>query len=430
MTTTYDVLILGAGAAGLACARDLYQKSPNSNMTILEARSQPGGRIRTLYSPHNVPMELGAEFMHGASPEILHLAEKFALPFYDVCDHHLFLKNGRLKKIPKFFEQLDKLMPAKDSARDKTIELYLHRKKLSATWRDLFRTFVEGFHGADLDIMGIRGLASAMETEESDLNGCEIFRFTGGYDLLIKGLTESLDPTSFRFCTQVEAIDWSKGRVHVQCRSMKTGKKVSYEARKLVVTLPIGVLKDSSIQWDPLPEAMSLALSGLEMGHVQRLVFQFRERFWENISKSEPVTFLHGGPHFYFPTWWTCAPLRTPRLVAWQGGPKAFEMRDWNKEKIKYVALKTLAQLSGRSRPFLEKKLVGVYSHNWSQDPFSLGAYSYVREGGFEGARILSKPVERTLYFAGEGTCLGSSRGTVHGAIRSGKRVAAAIKDV
>jgi monoamine oxidase len=136
------------------------------------------------------------------------------------------------------------------------------------------------------------------------------------------------------------------------------------------------------------------------------------------------------GVKHYFPTWWTMCPLRTPLLTAWQGGPKAQELADWPLEKRVEEALKTLAHLSRKSVKWLRQELKGVHTHNWSSDPNSFGAYSYVRKDGVRPAKFLNQPVENTLYFAGEGFCSTEpARGTVHGALESGFKAADKILD-
>lgn len=159
------------------------------------------------------------------------------------------------------------------------------------------------------------------------------------------------------------------------------------------------------------------------MGHVQRIVFRFRERFWENLD-DDPVSFLHAGPDTYFPTWWTQHPMRTPHLVGWQGGPKAEEIGHWREDEKITSALKTLSKLTGRSFTFLNSQVQSWHSHNWTEDPHTLGAYSYVAAGGMQAAKLFRRPIEDTLVFAGEAAAVGTERGTVHGAFDSGLNAA------
>jgi monoamine oxidase len=69
-------------------------------------------------------------------------------------------------------------------------------------------------------------------------------------------------------------------------------------------------------------------------------------------------------------------------------------------------------------------QLESRHFHDWTADPFSRGAYSYVGVGGTEAHRTLAEPVERTLFFAGEATCGEGFNATMEGAVRSGRRAA------
>ena len=68
--------------------------------------------------------------------------------------------------------------------------------------------------------------------------------------------------------------------------------------------------------------------------------------------------------------------------------------------------------------------LVDSWTHNWEDDPFSRGAYSYPLVGGWKAGEMLTRPIRGTLYIAGEATVKEADSGTVHGAIRSGQRAA------
>jgi monoamine oxidase len=83
-----------------------------------------------------------------------------------------------------------------------------------------------------------------------------------------------------------------------------------------------------------------------------------------------------------------------------------------------------LAHLLGEPRAFVDRQLVTSATHDWAADPFARGAYSYVRSGGMEAQAALARPLEDTLFFAGEATELGGYQATVHGALFAGQRAA------
>src|SRR3982751_5106419 len=92
-----DILIVGAGASGLGAARDLSKTG--FHVTVVEARSRIGGRIYTDHDPdEKLPIELGAEFIHGKPPELFSLIDEAHLPFEEVTGRHWYLENGRLAK--------------------------------------------------------------------------------------------------------------------------------------------------------------------------------------------------------------------------------------------------------------------------------------------------------------------------------------------
>ncbi|HEX4923669.1 MAG TPA: NAD(P)/FAD-dependent oxidoreductase, partial [Bdellovibrionales bacterium] len=419
MQGPFDVIIVGAGAAGLACAAELLQHG--KKIVVLEARDRVGGRIHTLYLPESpVPVELGAEFIHGDPAELLHLTNGSQIPFYDGCDNHLLLQGDKLRSVPNFWDQLGKVMKRLDRGlkADRSLREFIEKSKgIDSRTRRLFTAFVEGFHSADLAVMGEKGLADAEQSDEEDLNESLMFRLPLGYERLLKRLSQKIpNPEALiRLSMRVRRVEWKRGEVTLKCESALSGRGETFRAKKAVITVPLGVLKadlSRGLEWAPVPGGLESALTGVHMGDVQRLVFRFRSRFWEQLSK-EPVGFLHTGPEYYFPTWWTFMPMRTPHLVAWQGGPKARELAAVTHELRVEAALRTLSALTGKPLRFLNAQMEACHGHDWSNDPFCWGAYSYIGVGGMNGAARLRKPFDDTIYLAGEHTASGPNRGTV-----------------
>lgn len=102
-----DVIIIGAGAAGLAAAKTL--SAHGISVTILEARDRPGGRIHTVAGASGAPVELGAEFIHGSRNEVWPLIRKAGLPAREVTGKRLQFAGGQLTTNAGFREQLAKL---------------------------------------------------------------------------------------------------------------------------------------------------------------------------------------------------------------------------------------------------------------------------------------------------------------------------------
>jgi monoamine oxidase len=127
-------------------------------------------------------------------------------------------------------------------------------------------------------------------------------------------------------------------------------------------------------------------------------------------------------PGEVFGTWWTSYPIFAPLLTGWVAGPRAAPLASQPDSAIIGEALAALARILGVPGQKLEAELEGGHVHNWSTDPFSYGAYSYVRVGGSEAPRRLGEPVAGTLFFAGEATNGDGHTGTVHGAIATANR--------
>lgn len=424
-----DVIVIGAGASGLATAYELSRN--NVKVLLIEARDRVGGRVFT-QEQKGLPIEFGAEYMHGTPKTLMKLVEKTKTAFVDAYMGHFYLRGEKLEPIPDFWDQIEKVISRVDKsrAREYSVAEFLKKEKITPELKDVIEGFVQGYHAADLTKMGERTLREQEEGESEDLQGTGNFRFPMGYLKLIKNFLKYIPEESLYLGTVVEKITWKPGEVKVSC--FNESGEGEFSASKLVVTLPLGVLKakpgeEATVEWSPrVPECLSKALGAIEMGHVQKIMLRFRTRFWEELS-DQPIGFLHPGNKYYFSRFWTSNPLRFPQLVGWEGGPKAEEMSKWDEEAILQKALQTLSVVTGKSINFLNKELVQSYRHDWTKDPFSRGAYSYVLVGGIESSQLLQWPEDDTIFFAGEATSANDDRGTVHGAIDSGLRAAKQI---
>jgi monoamine oxidase len=466
-TKPSDVLIIGAGAAGLAAARDL--SLAGHQVIVLEARDRIGGRIFTYKNPSEPnPIELGAEFVHGKSPELWRLAQRAHLELSPVSERHWYFENGKLSKSHDFWIKIERLNEKmKSSGPDQSFKDFLaslpdDEETLRA--KAMAVRYVEGFHAANIERIGVKGLIKANQAADS-IEGDKSFRFLNGYDSLAQALraeAESYGATIY-LNTVVSEILWSGDRIEAVCKGVNGDN--SFAASCAIVTLPLGVLQASpgqpaAVRFVPeLPPAKQTAIKNLEMGHVIRIVLSFRERFWEKLKfwdqNNNPVKFADAGfihyPDAPLPTWWTQLPIRAPVLVGWLGGPNADrigqgrtltpEVADRTHPDgdrlaepagevldsfIVDQAMTSLAQIFDVSTGYIRDRLAACHFHNWQHDPFSRGAYGYVPVEGLDDQRALSRPVDGMLFFAGEATSPGHI-GTVHGAIMSGQRAAREI---
>jgi len=338
-----DVLIIGAGAAGLAAARDL--SVAGRKVIVLEARGRIGGRVFTHKDPASpIPIELGAEFVHGKSPALWHLAERAHLKLHQTTERHWYFEDGKLSKSRDFWKKIEKLNDKmKSSDVDQSFKDFLASlpdDEETRRTKDIAIRYVEGFHAGDIERIGIQGIVKANEAAD-EIEGHKMFRFLDGYDSLMQALwaeAESYGAT-INLKTIVKEIHWSGDRVEAVCED-DDGEK-SFAASYAIITLPLGVLQTSrdeppAVRFVPeLPPEKRAAINHLAMGNVLRIVLRFRERFWEalklwdkdgNPLKFAEAAFIHS-PDAPIPTWWTQLPLRAPVLVGWAGGPKAESRR-------------------------------------------------------------------------------------------------------
>ncbi len=400
-----DVLILGAGAAGLAAARELSRAG--RRVTILEARPRPGGRILTFEdSLSPLPVELGAEFVHGKTREFFELLRESRLPVEEIPDHHLQLRSGKFAPLSGFWEDVEDLARGIrrrfHDGKDVSVAAHLDGAAIGPERRSRLLRFVEGFHAADPAKMSARSLAAAASS------GTEQYRIVGGYGALVRRLCADLD-ADLRLNTAAAALRWRKGEVEVDA------PRGPFRARAAVVALPLALLKAGALRFQPPLPAKERAARLLEIGHVFKIVLRFREAFWK-----DDVTFLHA-EGVDIPVWWTPRPALAPQLTGWLGGPRAEKFLKLPEAARVERALDSLERAFGLPRRTLDGRLQSWAAHDWTADPHSRGAYAYVGVGGMAAQKALARPIKGTLFFAGEALDP-EAVGTVGGALASGRR--------
>ena len=426
------VIVIGAGAAGLAAASRLAEQG--ADVTILEARDRIGGRVWTL-KPHtlSVPVELGAEFRHGETPEIDELLRKAKLRDVDVVGRRFTPRGRKLAVIDDFWERLDDVMRRLDEGRtpDRSFAEATARMR-SADPRNvaLARQFVEGFHAADPAQISERVLAESGSPRD-DVRERRIGRVLDGYAGVIQVLAAPV-LSRVQFGAIVTAIEWRRGHVRVTARDAAGERERIHEGAAAIVTVPLGVLLGGAIRFDPVIRDVQRAAERMRMGHVRKILLQLDEPFWLHRAfgkriadeRLDTLSFLHGTSDVDFPVWWTPYPVRAPMLVGWRGGPGAVGLQSLSTDEVTQRAIDSLAKLMRVSRATIARRVVGAYTHDWSTDPFTRGAYSYGGVGSSGTSRQITKPLQGTLFFAGEHADREGRNGTVHGAIGSGYQAA------
>lgn len=437
----WDVIVAGAGIAGLTAAVEL--DNAGLKVLVLEARDRIGGRILTLpgLTPEHA-IELGAEFVHGKPKLFDDYLQAHGLRYYETRGTNYCLEQNRLGQCEEpsagIFEQLYKLDPA--SFLDETFEETLQTRFARAPQDEVewARRFVEGFHAADSSRISTHSIMVDGRAEE-ETEGDHAFRVAGGYVRVIESLRRKLgESSSIRTGTIIESVRWSGEPLRIRARTAQ-GEPLEFTASKLIITLPLGVLRQKppsvgAVAFAPPLVEKEAALSSVAMGPVVRLVLQFDSIFWEDpaITSNQPLEEMHFlfSRDPVFPTFWSAMPQRLPILVAWSAGPSAESKCALLQPQLEAEALGALGRILSVPAAAVRKKFVRSFFHDWQGDPFSRGAYSYVLCGGVAAQKKLAEPLQNKLFFAGEATQSDGHRATVHGAFASGLRAAAEILDV
>lgn len=438
----FDVLIVGAGAAGLAAARVLT--AAGLRVAILEARDRIGGRILTAHQSvpglGRVPIELGAEFVHGLPASSWDVIREAQLATYELDGSHLCFEDSRLQHCRSEYthtfevlESMSRWLQTQPPRTDMSFADYLRAHPPAPAVAERAAAYVEGFNAADRHIVGIAGLTEQQRAEDL-IQGDRIFHIRGGYEQLTRFLcrTSTDQGGTVLLNHRVRAIRWRQRQVRVHGEGIG-GQAFEFTADQLLCTLPLGVLKAGTVAFEPAVPEVAHPAARMNMGCAHRVSLLFRDKFWTANPQLQAnaaieqelktLSFLFARDTRW-PTWWTGTPDPAPIITAWVAGPKAAGL---NAAQMAGNAVEDVARIFALSAAQVRLNLLGVHYHDWQNDPYSMGAYSYVPAGAVEVSQALSRPHAETLFFAGEHTDLEAHWGTVHAALNSGLRAAAQI---
>jgi monoamine oxidase len=408
-----DAIVVGAGAAGLMCARELIRAG--KQVIVLEASDRVGGRILTLYdTTAGLPVELGAEFVHGEAPETYRILDEARLVTVPSLGEHYRSDRGQMSLQGPVWRRMARVFRLLNENRkqDRSFDDFLADKPGGPRLRnerELARGFVQGFNGADTRLISEKSIAQQGDPTEG---AADAARIVNGYGALVEHLQRDVGST-IRLNVTVKRIASNDSQVRVTDQN-----GLDYVARTVILSVPLPFLQDDSITIEPEVPALRKAARQLVMGHVARICVVVKERFWE--KKAEQLSYVHA-PTRPFTVWWTQHPVRAPLIIGWAGGPPAVEL--FKSGDVEAVAIAELARAFGSRRSRVEALIDSIHLRDWSRDPLIRGAYGYTGIGGTAAPRMLARRATSTLFVAGEATDSGTA-GTVEGALVSGKRAA------
>ncbi|MCC5947165.1 MAG: FAD-dependent oxidoreductase [Nitriliruptoraceae bacterium] len=436
-TGRLDTVIIGAGVAGLTAARTLAEQG--REVVVVEARDRIGGRTWT-ESALGPAVDLGAVWIHQQDGNPLHaLADRAGatrrVTHYDrivrhAPDGHRY-RGNEADAFDEIAAQLDAAITRWRRARlgDRSLGEALERSALLAGSRRAGRsapasphrqerdlqvryvcnTRIEHEYAADVSALSLRWFDAADSYAGDDVS------FHDGYHTIVTHLAAGLDIRTGQAVQEV--------RVGPDGVELRTAHGVLH-AERVVVTVPLGVLKAGAIRFDPaLPSRTQRAIERVGFGVLDKLALRFDRRFWDPEAHLLGVVSPRVGA---WSEWFDLHGLTgEPILVGYNAGSVAGRFAARTDAQVVASALATLEH----AYPGRVGRPTGWLRTNWGRDPFSLGSYSSLPARCHPRERDhLAAPVGDRLFFAGEHTDR-AHPSTVHGAYRSGLRAAGQVAD-
>ena len=418
--TRVDVVIVGAGAAGLAAAVALL--AAGRSTLLLEAAEAPGGRART-----TTPAALrGAWLDEGAA--WLHMAEHNPLvPMAKRAGHELkqaFRTDSRMFLGDRPATATDHA--AYEAADAAWFDIVLNRPAEPdvdlATAAGPFRhenpwaPTVEAWHASLIDAVDAPYLSLA-DFRLNQLDGENLIA-ERGFGRLLRDLLEA-DAGPIRCRCPVHRIAWGGHEMRVET------PQGTINAASVIVTVSTGVLNAGSITFDPpLPADTEAAIDNLPMGLLSKVVLRARNA--DRLGMTGPTHAFRrlerlGGPFMSFNAW----PRGTDHVIGFVGGDAAWAVASDPHAAIDLAHTEWRAMFGARADAIFAE---GGFPTEWGTDPHHLGAYSYARPGGAGARAALAQPIaDGRLLFAGEACRTDGMAGTVGGAVLDGRRAAALV---
>lgn len=422
------IAVIGAGIAGLAAANHLQKLG--HNVTVLEGRERIGGRIWTSKQWPNMPLDLGATWIHGVQGNPLTAladrinAKRFATGYESAITYGVqgqVLTKVQTKELDQVIQLINKRLEAVQDDDELESDISVRRaimpllRGLDAD-SDVARLIyfilnsnLEHEYGGSID-----QLSAQYFDESKEFSGGDKL-FAQGFQVITQHLAEGLN---IQLGQIVKAIDYSANQVVIT-----TSQGVVF-ADQVIVTLPLGVLKSGQIRFKPaLPDNKQKSIEKMQMGVLNKCFLRFEKAFWPtDVDWLEVIPTQHG----HWAEWISfMRATKWPVLLGFNAADRGREIEGMSDADIVQDAMQTLQRIYGNNIP----QPIDFQITRWAQDPFSLGSYSFNQVGYKPNQRdILAAPVKGKVFFAGEATHK-DHFGTAHGAYMSGLRAAREITD-
>lgn len=416
------VLVIGAGMAGLGAARLL--QDAGATVTVIEARDRIGGRTHTSRIWPEVGVDMGASWIHAVNGNpLIELADKIGsarspAPYERWAT---FDAEGRQIDVSALEDRCEALVDrartrseafSSDVSLQHALEALPEWSALTTADRTLLRmivaTRIEHEYSGDWS-----RLSAWHFDDDEDFEGGDVL-LNQGYGPIVASLAEGLD---VRLSEVVESITPTAMGAEV------VTQKTRHQARHVIVTLPLGVLKSGRVKFGrTLAKPRQAALDRLEVGVLNKCWLRFDRVFWP--PEPDMINFIGPDPTLWA-EWLNGYRLTgQPLLAGFNAGDTAEKVEKLDDRETTASAMAALRAMFGASVP----DPLGSQISRWRSDPFALGSYSFVPVGAFgKDRRALAGPDwDGKLWFAGEATSPAQAA-TAHGALISGRHAAKAL---
>lgn len=386
----YDVVVVGAGVAGLTAARKL--QASGLRVAVVEAQDRVGGRVSTDYTTFSRPFEQGAQWLHQDKPNqnpLLVWARANGVP---TQPHHTRPQTVPPGQAAALQAQVDAQQAIWDAAEEDRPLTEL--PSVTGRWSAEARNQLGPLSlGVDLDQASALDFAGMIGEKADEA-------VPGGMARIVNRLAEGVP---VKLASPAQVVEWSdKG-----CWVTAAGERI--ECDQVIVTPSVGVLQKGRPGFQPaLPEWKNKAIHSIQMGHLKKIAFEFPEGAFK--APGDTALQLENSPFFHL-----VGPGGTVSLA---GGRAAREWEARGEDAAKSAVLAELRSVYGQDLTPTRSAVT-----HWESSPFTEGSYSAALPG-HQGARAeLARPVADRLFFAGE-ACEEEWATTVAGAYRSGLRAA------
>jgi len=443
-----SIAIIGAGAAGLYAADIL--SAQGLDVFVLEARNSLGGRIRSfstsdsqadnssnafIYDHHyppiaDFPVELGGDLILGTDSAWGKIISILSVPTVDLrTASHQFILDNISKAAADWqsdadFTAVQTFVSGLSAYGGPNVSIK-SAAGVSTRAQALLNSEAGNYYGSNADRISASGLASELQLQKHDSKILTV-KTNAWQDILLSRFNEIVKKVQLN--TPVTAIDYSSDTINI---TDKSGKQ--YTANKVIVTVPLAVLKSNGIVFSPqLPSTNIAASAKFQMDSCIRIVIDFKKNFW-----GDATGFFWGGaiaPQ-YFNSGFGRSQFNSTMVIT-MCGPAAELLSVFGSSMINAVLAELDGLFAGQGTKWVRRKIVndanGVPQetdpiaciYDWSKDPYIKGGYSYPIVGATHQDRIdLGAAVPGgKIFFAGEATDVNGDAGTVSGALLSAER--------